>query len=89
MTYRMLRFNKVGDLREIGRLDLEGMAMTFAADEDDVRAALMKVRDDGYVHKKVSLSRAGIRADGIDPVAIGAPDFFSALERRCSAKMSS
>ena len=56
--------------------------MTFAVDEDDVRAALMKIRDDGYVHKKVSLSRGEIRADGIEPVAIGTHDFFSALEDR-------
>ena len=82
VSYRVLRFDKSGNLRDIGWLIINAASMTFAVDDDEVRAALMKVRDDGYVHKWVNLSRGGIRADGIEPVAIGKPDFFPALEDR-------
>ena len=82
VSYRVLRFDKSGNLRDIGWLNISAGSMTFAVDDDEVRAALTNVGDDGYVHKWVNLSRGNIRADGIEPVAIGTPDFFSALEDR-------
>ena len=82
VSYRVLRFDKSGNLRDIGWLTINAASMTFAVDDDEVRAALTNVSEDGYVHKWVNLSRGNIRADGIEPVAIGTPDFFSALEDR-------
>ena len=84
MTYRVLRFTRYGHLQDIGWLDINAASMTFAVDDGGVRAALVKVRDDGYVDKWVSTGKPpGARCSlGIRQEAIGAPDFFSALEDR-------
>ena len=80
MSYRVLRFDKSGNLRDIGWLKINAASMTFAVDDDEVGEALTNVSDDGYVHKWVNLSRDNTRADGIEPVAIGTPGFNGALE---------
>ena len=38
VSYRVLRFDKSGNLRDIGWLTINAASMTFAVDDDEVRA---------------------------------------------------
>ena len=82
VSHRVFRYDKSGNLRDIGWLNINAAPMTFAIDDDEVRAALVNVRDNGYVDKRVSMDRPpGFTCVmGSEPVAIGTPDFFPALE---------